>query len=676
MTEYEVKQLRQEAQDRIREWATEDYLKPDKTGKGYICPVCGSGSGPKGTGITENPKSRGHFTCWAGCFDNSDIFHIIGLQYGLTNFNEQFEKACELSGIKPDYDTSYTWPSPKTNTGNKSQNNKPVDVVEDYTEFYKQAAANIYKTDYHRGISLETLKKFNVGYVEEWRHPKAPANVPTSPRLIVPIWLGGHLARDTRANLTDEQKKYSKMRIGEVRLFNQAALNQTSKPVYVVEGEFDALSIIDVGGQALALCSVANVDKLIEVIKKQTPKVPLIIQLDEDKSGQNAARKLIEGLRQAEFLFYRQYSLPEPYKDANEFLMADREGFSEWVKIGERLNFDAAKEEIMQAEQEAREAFEHEAVSYRLEKFMQFVLMNKEGGGISTGFENLDHVLDGGLYPGLYVIGANSSLGKTTILLQIGDNIAQAGHGVLIFSLEMEANELISKTFSRLSLTKSLDKYSSRVYAKTTRGILLGRFNNDIEQEIFMQSMNEYGKWGDNIHITEGIGDVGISQITDKVKEYIKHKNESPVVIIDYLQILTPYSVKMTDKQNIDKNITELKRLSRDYGISILGISSFNRENYSNPVSMASFKESGAIEYSSDVLIGLQYNGWDYQEGEKEPARLARLRGIRERMDQAARDCDSQEIQLKVLKNRNGIRKSLLFDFYPAFNYFAPIKEA
>ena len=38
-------------------------------------------------------------------------------------------------------------------------------------------------------------------------------------------------------------------------------------------------------------------------------------------------------------------------------------------------------------------------------------------------------------------------------------------------------------------------------------------------------------------------------------------------------------------------------------------ISSFNRENYSVRVSMQAFKEIGAIEYSTDVLIGLQLKG-------------------------------------------------------------------
>ena len=328
--------------------------------------------------------------------------------------------------------------------------------------------------------------------------------------------------------------------------------------------------------------------------------------------------------------------------------------------------FQAANEN----EQAARKRFEHETVSYSLDNFMKAVSKNHDRQGISTGFENLDSILDGGFYPGLYVIGANSSIGKTTFALQMADNIARAGHGVLIFSLEMATNELIAKTLSRLSLIKSIDEYKSTVYARTTRNVLLGHYRNEYDTEIISQAIQEYREWGQNIHITEGIGNVGLSHVTEKVKEWIKFKVKPPVVVIDYLQILAPYSVKMTDKQNVDRNITELKRLSRDYDIPVIGISSFNRESYSAPVSMASFKESGAIEYSSDVLIGMQYKGYDYQEGETDGARMKRLREINRAMEQAARECSSQDIQVKILKNRNGVKGGLSFDFFPAFNYF------
>ena len=62
----------------------------------------------------------------------------------------------------------------------------------------------------------------------------------------------------------------------------------------------------------------------------------------------------------------------------------------------------------------------------------------------------------------------------------------------------------------------------------------------------------------------------------------------------------------MNDKQNVDRAVFELKRLSRTYKIPVIAISSLNRGSYSSDICMAAFKESGAIEYSSDVLIGLQ----------------------------------------------------------------------
>lgn len=140
--------------------------------------------------------------------------------------------------------------------------------------------------------------------------------------------------------------------------------------------------------------------------------------------------------------------------------------------------------------------------------------------------------------------------------------------------------------------------------------------------------------------------------------------------MIDYLQIIAPADLRATDKQNTDKAVLELKRLSRDYSIPIIGISSFNRDNYTAPVNMASFKESGAIEYSSDCLIGLQYDGMDYQEGEADKAREKRIREIMRQAVEAGKAGKAQKIQVKILKHRNGSKGDALLDFYPMFNYF------
>ncbi len=71
---------------------------------------------------------------------------------------------------------------------------------------------------------------------------------------------------------------------------------------------------------------------------------------------------------------------------------------------------------------------------------------------------------------------------------------------------------------------------------------------------------------------------------------------------------------------------------------------------------MSSFKESEAIEYSSDVLMGLQYAGWDYRENEKELYRSKLLRELLNIMEINSKSADefgrldTRVIQLKILK--------------------------
>ena len=232
----------------------------------------------------------------------------------------------------------------------------------------------------------------------------------------------------------------------------------------------------------------------------------------------------------------------------------------------------------------------------------------------------------------------------------------------------MSANELIAKSLSRLSFINAGGKQG----AKTTRGILCGNYNS-VEQKNISRAVQQYKEFSKKIYFSEGVGDIHVETLKRKVEAVTKVQGEPPVLMIDYMQILAPYEKGMTDKQSTDKNITELKRLSRDLGLPVVGISSFNRESYREPVSMASFKESGAIEYSSDVLIGMQYDGWDYQESDKGVLRTSRINSLNKSMAILAAKGEPQPVQAKILKNRNGIKRDVYFEFYPIFNLFRTV---
>ena len=347
---------------------------------------------------------------------------------------------------------------------------------------------------------------------------------------------------------------------------------------------------------------------------------------------------------------YYRIDLYGGHKDANEALTSDRAAFIEAVTAAE--NIEAA---TLEAE---REAYLKTSAGAHLQEFIDGIADSVNTPAIPTGFKRLDSVLDGGLYEGLYVFGAISSLGKTTLVTQIADQVAQGGHDVIVFSLEMARSELMAKSISRHTFLNVTENGGAVGIAKTTRGITTGaryaRYSRD-EQETIERAITAYSRYSERIFIIEGIGNLGTEQIREAVRKHILFTGRNPVIVVDYVQILAPTDIRATDKQNTDKAVLELKRISRDFKIPVLGISSFNRANYSVAVTMEAFKESGSLEYGSDVLIGLQLQG----AGEKHF-------DVNE-----AKQKDPREVEAVILKNRNGATGGkILFDYYPKFNYF------
>ena len=685
---------KEEIKARLPEYAAA-VLTRSKGKDQYNCPFCGSGTGAKATGAFTVYPETSRYKCFS-CGNSGDIFdlaaHIERLEKG-----DLFKFLAEKYGLQVDYQrpanssgsavndfkeyiNMYNEHTQETNTYNihisntqqtdtqgihtsdtqKTYTQNKHNTNTDYTDFYREANKHLTETDYHRGITLETLNRFLVGYVPEWQPPKVP-NATKTPRLIIPRSRTSYLAR-----ATDKNAKIQKQATGKTStsLFNIAALRTSTKPLYIVEGEIDAMSIVDVGGEAIATCSTSNIHSFLQALKnaisEQAAVMPLIIAFDDDEAGQKATAELVKGLQE----LHKEYCIYKPhtgYKDANEALNADRKVFQSYVLHGmEHINELTAAE----ANREKKEYLEEITVAAHLQDFLDGVAASVNTEVISTGFPALDSVLDGGLYEGLYGIGAISSLGKTTFALQIADQIAAAGNDVLIFSLEMSRNEMIAKSLSRLTAKITIDNHGDIRNAKTTRGIMTGKRYagyNQTEKQLINAAVQEYAKIaGDTLNprisIIEAMGTVGADQVKEQVEKYIKHTGKKPVVIIDYLQILAPHNEKSTDKQNTDYAILNLKRLSRDHKIPVIVISSFNRENYSVKVAMQAFKESGAIEYSTDVLIGLQLKGTGESGFDVDEAKAKHPR----------------EIEAVILKNRNGVTgKKISYNYYTMFNYFS-----
>lgn len=552
-----------------------------------------------------------------GCGADYDIFNLIGIEYGLDDFQSQFNKACELYDVKVEQNHT-TKPTRVRTPQNKRESE---DVKMSTIDYYKACEAAVHQTSYFksRGLSDETIRTFSLGYDAQ------------NQRVVIPVSREFYLSR----SVTDK-RFYNPSNVKSI-IFNLKALQAKNKPVFVVESTFCALSVIQCGGNCIGLNGLNNVNQLIEVIQKyQLTDLKLIVALDNDDAGRKASYDLMVKLKELNIQAII-YNLSDEFKDPNELLVADASRLKANVADAEQ-EFEKYLDELKKKQEEEvqRIKTEYQATSAlgHLQGFINDIA-TIDTNYIPTGFSELDRTLGGGLFEGLYFIGALSSLGKTTFTLQVADQVAKQGQDVLIISLEMARSELMAKSISR---TTALIDFRN---AKTTRGITTAAYYkhySDEERACINQAINEYATYAEHIFITESVGNTTVDEVRRLIDNHVKITGNKPLVVIDYVQILRPLDPRMSDKQAVDYNVMELKRISRDFKIPIIGISSLNRQSYKEKISMTSFKESGAIEYSSDILIGLQLKGAGDPNFDVDEAKAK----------------DEREIELVILKNRNG----------------------
>lgn len=594
------------------------------------------------------------------CNSSYDLISLYALDNNLDN-SKDFKRIIDELALK--YNISVK--SNKNDTQKKViMRNYANEKKEDFTKYINKCKKDIDKTDYllKRGISDKLQKKYNIGYDIKER------------MLVLPISKNCYLGR-----YTDDTKgfKHHKPKGTANEIFNGDYLKNSDFKtiIWVCEAIIDALSLEEINEniKTISLNSINNASQLVQEAKDNNFKGVFMLALDTDINGIRASEDLkeeLEAIGIKAYIFNTNIDKYNVYlddgntiknKDINEWLLSSKEKL--------KNNVTSLNDMLLNGlEQKAIKIYQQENVLNYLNVFNEMIKDNENNKPLSTGIKSLDEALEGGFYKkNLVILGAISSLGKTTLALQIADNVARGGKDVLIFSLEMSKEELIAKSLSRNSYLKAYNRHYTAL-ALTTREILKGIGTNDDipnnsqRQEIYKEAYEDYkDNIASNIYITECNDniDINIATINEKIKNHIAITNNKPLVVIDYLQIIQNQDKGLTDKQVIDRIVTSLKRIARDNDITIFLISAFNRANYTKEANLSSFRDSSTIEYTSDVLLSLQ---------------LSKLDGITDdnkdiNLNQEQQK-DERELTLKVLKNRNGrITDVKDIKFYAKYNY-------
>lgn len=646
-----------EAIEKLRREDVSPHLERARV-SGFICPHCGSGVGPHGTGAVHVYPETGTASCFA-CGKRVDVIDVYRFDTG-SSFSEAVkaladERGWQLEGGGSWQRTAEQDFAPIVSGHSSLSAEEPAKdaPARDYSAYYARCVERLQQSDEAqayltgRGISLETALRCGVGY-----DPAAdPAGAPgaaedafkphPAPRIILPTSSTHYVGRSIDPNTLGSFAKMNN-RGGKPGIFNQRALWE-GDAVFVTEGAFDALSVIEAGAAAVALNSANNVDALLKLLEARPTKATLLLSLDNDAAGKRAQDELRAGLNRLG-IANAGANICGSFKDANAHLTGNRAAFVDAVRRA-------------QSAQGARPDNVADFISFRMIDEIERV---KAAGERMTGFPNLDAV-SGGLQSGLYVLAAASSLGKTTFALQLCDNLAAAGHDVIFFSLEMAVFELVSKSIARTTAQANMQTAVSALSIR--KGYL---------PENVMDAMTAYkNAVGNRLSIVEGNFSCSVDYIAGYVRDYVRRTGAVPVVCIDYLQIVQPPQdgKSRAKREEVDLVVTALKQLSRELGATIIVISAINRANYALEFSYESIKESGGVEYSGDCVWGLQLACLDeklFANSEKD------INAKRKRIAEAKAE-NPRRIKLVCLKNRSGLSSyECRFLYYARYDMFVP----
>ncbi len=259
--------------------------------------------------------------------------------------------------------------------------------------------------------------------------------------------------------------------------------------------------------------------------------------------------------------------------------------------------------------------------------------------GVPTGFKSLDEITSGFQKGELIVVAARPSMGKTSFMLNIAENVSMNNKiPVLIFSMEMSA----------LQITKNMLCSIAEVDAHLMRTGTI----SDVDFLRIPTAMGDLSQSPISIDDTPGLS---LLEIRAKSRRFQSQKGIQ-LIIIDYLQLMEGNNTE-NRQQEITSISRGLKALAKELDVPVVAISQLNRsveQREGHKPRMSDLRESGSIEQDADVVMLLHRD--DYYDPNKNPG-LVELNVVKQRNGPIGK------IELKFIKNMLRFKNHNLSDF-------------
>lgn len=228
-------------------------------------------------------------------------------------------------------------------------------------------------------------------------------------------------------------------------------------------------------------------------------------------------------------------------------------------------------------------------ISLATERIDQLYHTEGDITGLATGFNDFDNMTSG-LQPGdLVIVAGRPSMGKTMFGVNVAEHAAmKADKPVLIFSLEMPAEQIVLRLFSSLG---RINQHKIRT----------GNLSDDDWPRIssVVSLLSEAKMFIDDTP------SLSPQEIRARARRVARENGGVSLILVDYLQLMTVPGSKENRTNEVSEISRSLKALAKELHVPVLALSQLNRSLESRtdkrPV-MSDLRESGSIEQDADVI--------------------------------------------------------------------------
>jgi len=345
------------------------------------------------------------------------------------------------------------------------------------------------------------------------------------------------------------------------------------------------------------------------------------------------------------------------------------ENFSSFVGQAE------AKITMITAERKLSGFKSAKSISAELGKEIESLNSNNSFAGITTGYRNLDNILNGLQKGNLIVLAARPGVGKSALGLNIAYNAAQkTNRPVAIFSLEMSNNEIMRRLFSNRGTVQS-DHISKGILSRDDRLRL-----KEAETEISKVPL----------YIDDTAG-ISIEDLVSKAKKLKNDLGDLALIVVDYIGLVNvPLKTENTVLQ-ISRVTSALKQLAKNLDIPVLALAQVNRhveDREDAKPELSNLKDSGSIEQDADQVMFIynptqaspkfKKNKSKYPDRNDDKQDDIPQNVVASTQSEAKNNPNAGELcQIMVKKNRNGGLGNIYLLFFKVYQKFdIPSQEA